>query len=417
MKVVLIGYNVQGDVFPLGLNYLKSFAKKSNPDVEFILKEFNIGNRVSSATNKSIEMQTLAYLLELKPNLVGFSSYIWSVDIISSVCKMIREVMPEVKILIGGVEVTNSCLEYSDFIIEGEGELAFSSLVKTINLNGNYSLVPGIVYLVDGIIKFNDKKLLENLDLIPFPYSKSNGGVYPSMRIETSRGCPFNCKYCYYANCKKPRYFSIDYLDTNLDTLFSNFDFKYLTLLDANINLNFTRMKEVLDLILKKAKRHSRKFVLNFELKPELITPEIIKYLNKYSLDVRAELGLQSTDSEVLKKCNRPYDLEKVKIGLSLLDNSNVKYKIDLMYGLPRDNFFKFLSSCRFVLKYAKSQKQIPAHHFMLLNNTEFTNNSDIVRMDKTHSSMVVKTKEQSPLDIYKTKLFIDTLNEELKLS
>ena len=50
----------------------------------------------------------------------------------------------------------------------------------------------------------------------------------------------------------------------------------------------------------------------------------------------------------------------------------------------------------------------------MLLNNTSFLN-SKIDRFNENNSSMVIKNNKENVLDLYKTKLFINLINEELK--
>lgn len=156
---------------------------------------------------------------------------------------------------------------------------------------------------------------------------------------------------------------------------------------------------------------------MHFELKPELITSEVIAILELYLFKIVAELGLQSIDPTVLKNCDRTYNIEKTILGLDLLNKSSIFYKIDLMYGLPGDNFFKFLISAKFVLNHSRLKRELRAHHFMVLNNSGFANNSSIKRFKKDDSSLVIQTESQNILDLYLTKLYVDLINSELKLS
>jgi len=231
------------------------------------------------------------------------------------------------------------------------------------------------------------------------------------VRIETARGCVYNCNFCHYAQGKL-REFSLEYLKENLQYLFQNFTFKNLTFIDANFNTNKERMFKILDLI---EEFNNDELHIHCEFRPELIDEEVVKKLEQYSFNLSLELGFQSFDEEVLLKANRPTNLEKVQQALSFLDKSTLSYKIDLMYGLPKDNFYKFLNSCRFLLQHATRQKRIYAHHFMVLNNTTF--HKDVERFNPQHSSMVLKTDTQNVLDLYLTKLFVDQLNEELKFA
>lgn len=422
MKVVLIGFNVQGDIFPLGLSYLKSYAQVQHNDVQIDIKEFSFGNRVTADTNAFLEQQVIAYILQKNPTLVGFSTYIWNSELILNVAKTIKKINPQIKIMIGGVEVDDSFAnKYVDYIVLGEGELAFNQILNHLKNNIKKQDIPNIAYLENNELVKTKQETIDDLDLIPSPYKLQKAEIdkisYPVIKIETSRGCPFTCAYCYYAT-KKTRFFSIEYLSRQIKYIFANYKFSNFTILDANFNQNKERMKEILNLISKEVKRQQHEIRINFELKPELIDQEVINTLDESNLKVQAEIGLQSIDKEVNIEAKRPFSIEKVKQGLELLNKTNINYKVDLMYGLPKDNFYKFLNSARFILNNSR-QKEIRAHHFMQLNNTEFKTQDlekKIVRYRENQSSMVVKTDTQDALDLYKTKLFIDLLNARLKL-
>lgn len=396
MKILLIGFNVQEDIFPLGLSYIKEYSNKFHPEVDISIKEFAFGTRFKHDTNRTLELQAIAYILQKKPDLVAFSCYIWNHEMVKSVIRAIKKIEPNIKTAIGGVEITDK-EENCDFTIIGEGEVALKEIIDHLKGERDFKEIHNL--------HGHECQIVEILDEIPFPYTGK--GKHISVRIETQRGCPYSCEYCYYAKVKC-REFSIEYLEKNIKILFENYEFKHLTILDANLNTNKKRMKEVLDIISLYADKN---LYVNFELKPELIDEESIKLLNSYKFRIRSELGLQSTDEEVLKECRRPFNLEKVKNGLELLNRSKVKYKIDLMYGLPKDNFFKFLTSLEFVLKHS-NQKDVPTHHFMLLNNTDFMQKKDLLRYDEKNSSMVIKTCSEDAKDFYKTKLFLDLLSK-----
>lgn len=394
MKVLMIGFNIQEDVFPLGLTYLKGYASQFHSDVEFKIKEFSFGNRFNYDTNANIELKIISYVLHEKPDLVCFSCYIWNSRMIKNICNALKKIS-DVKIALGGAEVDNSFRDYCDYLMLGEGELKFKELIDHIKNGKEWS---------------EDEKLVENLDEIPFPYRFHEGKKdYVAVRIETSRGCPYSCGYCNYAE-RKYREYSIEYLEKGVKYLFENYTFRNLTIIDATFNLNKDRMKKVLDII----KKYSKKVKVNMELKPELLDEEVIDIMKKSKLKIGCELGIQSISKDVLKGSKRPFDIEKIKECLELLNNSRIAYKIDMMYGLPNDNFFKFLRTVNFIMKYSK-QKQLPAHHFMVLNNTALCSDKESIRYLDTTSSMVLKTNSQGPLDLYKQKLFIDMINKKVK--
>lgn len=417
MKILLLAFSVQHDIFPLGLHYLKDYAHKHHPDVEIVMREFSFGNRVSYETNKNIEIQALADLALEKPDVVAFSCYIWSADLIRDFIRSIKRLHPTMKIILGGVEASESLLTPDiDFIICDEGEIAFKECIDYWKGRIPKEQVHNVTYLNNDKKQKNPLIEMKNLDEIPFPYITPQDREYAVVRLETARGCLFDCHFCHYA---KPtlRYFSLDYLQKNILLLFENYIFQNLTILDANFNSDKERMFLILDIIEEQVKKHNRILKLHCEMRPELIDDKTVQKLEAYSFKIDIELGLQSTDPAVLKEINRPTHLGKVALALDMLSKSKkINYKIDLMYGLPGDTFYKFLNSAKFLLAHATKQHKLVAHHSMLLNNTVLFEKKTAQRYSETSSSMIIQTATQNIVDLYKTKLFVDMVNKELEV-
>lgn len=414
MKILLIGFNVQESVFPLGLSYLRGYLSVHHSEVEVELKEFSFGNRYGYETNKNVELQVLSYILLSKPEVVAFSNYIWSSEMAQDFARAIKQIDPAITVVLGGVEVDKNHLKLGvDFIITGEGEIALNELVDFLQGKCNIEDVSNVICWKDGVVLVTKKKEVKVLDTIPFPYRFSSQKHFEAVRIETSRGCVYNCNFCYYAQ-PDFRNFSLAYLRENLGYLFSEFTFRNLTFIDANFNTNKERMFAILDLVEENVILRGCRIEVHCELRPELIDADMVERMEKYSFRIRVELGFQSSNAEVLRLANRPTNLLKVKEALALLNRSSIPYKIDLMYGLPGDTYFSFLESMRFLLRNARKQKKVVAHHFMVLNNTVF-GAQGMVRFTPHSSSMILKTSTQDTLELYLTKLFVEMVNEEME--
>jgi len=151
---------------------------------------------------------------EFKPDIIGFScvtgGHLW-VESCSKTIKMDNKW--DIPILIGGAHPTffPTMIEnpYIDFICRGEGEHALKELLDTIKNGGNLTSIANIWAKKDGTIIKNDvRPLMESLDIFPIP-DRSHYEKYPFLkqnphkRIIASRGCPFNCTYCYNSAYKK----------------------------------------------------------------------------------------------------------------------------------------------------------------------------------------------------------------------
>ncbi len=414
MKMLLVGFNVQESVFPLGLSYLKGYLSMSHPEVSVELKEFSFGNRYRYETNKNVELQVLSYILLSTPDVVAFSNYIWSGEMAQDFACAIKQLDVSITVVLGGVEVDKNHLQRGvDFVITGEGEIALSELVDFLQGKRVLEDVSNVICWKDGNVLETKKKVVKVLDTIPFPYRFSSQKTFDAVRIETSRGCVYNCNFCYYAQ-PDFRNFSLEYLRENLWYLFSEFTFRNLTFIDANFNTNKERMFAILDIVEENVKLCGCKIEVHCELRPELIDAQMVSRMSGYSFRIRVELGFQSANAEVLRLANRPTNLVKVNEALALLARSSIEYKIDLMYGLPGDTFFSFLESMRFLLRNACKQKKVVAHHFMVLNNTMF-GEQGMVRFTPHSSSMILKTSTQDTLELYLTKLFVEMVNGEME--
>ena len=109
MKTLLIGINSKY-IHPT----LSIYQLAYNTTYPVTLKEFTIKDSVDKIVN---------YIISEKPNLVGFSVYIWNITIVKEIIKSIRDT--NIMILLGGPEVSYNAEEYilnneADFVLMKE---------------------------------------------------------------------------------------------------------------------------------------------------------------------------------------------------------------------------------------------------------------------------------------------------------
>lgn len=154
-----------------------------------------------------------------KPDIVGLSNYSWNSELSRMVFRHAKKKLPEVVCVAGGPEFPvndySECKNYLskrpeiDFYVYCEGEVAFYRLIKKLSEDREVSELKSQPQ--DGVMSI-DKETgnlvfgkplprLTDLDDIPSPYLTGlmdqwfNGHYSPA--IETSRGCPFSCGYCF----------------------------------------------------------------------------------------------------------------------------------------------------------------------------------------------------------------------------
>ena len=173
LKILLLAFNLQEDVFPLGLSYLKTYAQKFHQDVNLTIKEFTLSSRANYETNKNAQLAALSYIELEQPDLVAFSCYIWSADTAKDFAMAVKQLSPNTKVLLGGVEVTKENLtDDIDYIISGEGEIAFKELIDHLKGQRELEEVHNITTRNKTTNKVitTPKAQIQNLDELPFPY-------------------------------------------------------------------------------------------------------------------------------------------------------------------------------------------------------------------------------------------------------
>ena len=206
MKTLLAAINSQYIHSNLAVWYLKACCNADCGEVE--VAEYNINDSLESILSD-------IYLKE--PDNVAFSCYIWNIEFVRKLTADLRKILPGLKIILGGPEVSYDQAEILqenqgvDYILAGEAELPFAYLLKRLNglkLSGEeenglkLSLTAADITDAAGTEKAISAQFglcrIENLEGIPSPYTDdmlaANKGkiVY----FETSRGCPYSCSYC-----------------------------------------------------------------------------------------------------------------------------------------------------------------------------------------------------------------------------
>lgn len=333
MKVVLSTLNSKFIHSNLAIRYLKEYVK----DIKLVdIMEFTI--------NQSLELIT-AEIYKAKPDLIGFSTYIWNIEETLEICQRLKMVSPETKVLLGGPEVSFDGKDilhkypYIDFIIYGEGEETFREFITT----GNLENVDGLMYRnINKEICVNPpRKLMENLDIIPSPYDNI-GDEYKNKIVyyESSRGCPFNCEFCLSSTLKGVRYFSIERVKRDIENLIKG-GASQVKFVDRTFNANKKYSMEIMDYIMN---IDPEDINFHFEVTAHLIDDDFIEYLKKPKPGLfQFEVGVQSTNVETIKAIGRITDFDKLKkVTTKIKTYGNIHQHLDLIAGLPFEDYDSF---------------------------------------------------------------------------
>ena len=329
MKTLLIGINSKY-IHPT----LSIYQLAYNTTYPVTLKEFTIKDSVT---------KIVSYINNEKPDLVGFSVYIWNINIVKEIIKYIRET--NTMILLGGPEVSYNAKDYilnneADFVINNEGEESFHLLLDALNNNTPLYDVPNLVYKDEKIVETNT--ILPNLENVKLATTNVLDYKNRIVYLESSRGCPYRCSYCVASTSNKVRMFPLDNVLNILNTLMEE-RVKTVKFLDRTFNADPKYLITILDFI----EENNISTTFQFEIVVDRLTKEMLDKIKNYKQStLRFEIGIQSTNDFVNKSIRRTQNMEKVKENILYLNSiPNLELHVDLIAGLPYEDICSFRNS------------------------------------------------------------------------
>ena len=340
MKNILVGINSKYVHTNLAIRYLKKYVEQ-NSNEKIKIYESSINNNIQ---------KIIRDVVEYEPDNIFFSVYIWNVEMVFKITKELKKILPNKRIILGGPEVSynpDEILEKNieiDGILIGEGEnVLLNFLTKDIKD------VKGVYYREDNKIKFNGfEPLIENLDIIPFPYDDEElEDVHKIVYYESSRGCPFNCSYCMSSIDKSVRYFSLERTKKDLKK-FIDIGTRLVKFVDRTFNLNKDRYMEIWKFLLE---NYRENITFHFEINANIFDDEVLEFLKKVPRKLfQFEIGVQTTNPSTMKAINRNNSLDRLFHNVTCI-NKNIHLHLDLIAGLPFEDYETFGKSFDYVYK------------------------------------------------------------------
>lgn len=346
MKICLATVHASPAFTPLALLYLKAYLVEQGPlsasDVGIL--EFAAGDSAEEITRR---------VLQGAPDVVGLSCYVWNVETLLIASRRIKQLRPEIRIVLGGPEVgpvARLVLEKNpavDCVVKSEGELVFAEIVAAWMNGRDISEVKGICYRQGGAVFDNgDAPILDDLNKLAAPLSMFDSD--PKGRIiciETQRGCVFRCNFCFYNKdlSIRNRRFDLGRVEDELRYWLQQ-DISRIYLMDPVFNLNAARAKEICRFI---AAHNLRRIPFHTEVWAEFIDEELAQLMHEANFRY-LEVGLQTTDAGVLAAAERRLKLARFVEGIEYLKRFNVPFEVQLIYGLPGETRASFRKSLDF---------------------------------------------------------------------
>lgn len=357
MKFELVALNAKYIHSNPALFSLRSYALKVHPEYadNIVITEYTINNRTE---------EILSGLYHSHADVIAFSCYIWNITMIESLITDLKKIMPEVKIWLGGPEVSYEAeklmSEYPalDGIMVGEGEQTFTSLMEfymsdDVEDEDRLQQIPGLV-LPGGV---TGTRNITNLDDLPFFYDHLEQFQNKILYYESSRGCPYHCSYCLSSIDKTTRFRSISLVQAELQFFLDN-AVSQVKFVDRTFNCNHEHAMEIWNYIYKHDNGVTN---FHFEIAADIMNEEELALLHQMRPGLaQLEIGIQTTNPDTLNAIDRSMNLDHVRrVVETIRSGNNIHVHLDLIAGLPKEDYNSFIRSFNDVYLMKPEQLQL----------------------------------------------------------
>ena len=313
---------------------------------------------------RSIKKYLTTTLGRIKPSLVGLSAMAWQYDTCIKIARLIKTLLPEVKIAIGGYHATLMFEEIAaapesvwiDFMVRGEGEEVCRRLANALEGQDLLADIPSLSFKEDGRFIHNERG--ENLDLsrLKLPIRdkrRLTWGyhiIYSKIELlETSRGCTRTCNFCSMKHMygRTFRTYPIARVLQDLDDIYYKRRVRWVFIVDDNMVLNPARVVELCDAIIAKGYRK-----LNLVVQADCISMANNEAMVKKMAEAGFRsvfLGIENASKKNLAAAGKGDICEASKKAIANCHRYGIMVIGGLIFGFPDDDEDSIIENYQFL--------------------------------------------------------------------
>jgi radical SAM superfamily enzyme YgiQ (UPF0313 family) len=228
-----------------------------------------------------------------------------------------------------------------DYIIQGEGEEVLAALLAALRDGRPVDSIAGLAWRSRDRIVAGTPQVVDQLDTLPFPYDDADIAEAKDKIIyyESSRGCPFACRYCLSSATAGVRFFELDRVLAEL-AFFISHDVKQVKFVDRTFNVRREYYWPILRFLAAAECRTN----FHFEIAADLLDDDIVTFLQGAPIGrFQFEIGVQSTYEPTLKEICRQNNWPLIVRHVQALRSAgNSHLHLDLIAGLPFEDYRRF---------------------------------------------------------------------------
>lgn len=406
-NVLLVELSVFERMTPLASGYLEAYATTDS----VVRSEYRF-ERYSTVA-KTPRAEIIRDLLRSAADVYAFSCYVWNMGLVRSVVDAVRQARPHAQIILGGPQVMSQAQRYLSstdertVICNGEGEITFTQYLRALTESSpQLDAVQGLSFYRDGeLVTTTKQPRISNLDDIPSPYLT---GVFDSAYsiaiLETNRGCPYHCGFCFWGAATNDRVhrFDEERVREEIKWIAKN-EILFLFIADANWGM-LSRDVDISRHITDCAGEHGAPNVVYFSAaknKPHAVT-KITGIFQDANLIASQPVSLQTLEPASLELISR----SNIKLNAFAEIQEDLREKqissyIELIWPLPGETLDSFKRGIGTLCE--NEAQTVIAYPHLLLNNTPIFHSSEKMGIvsrpaggDVAEARVVIGTREVS---------------------
>lgn len=280
--------------------------------------------RLFEGTIEDHPVEAAQKILAMNPVLAAFSVYIWNVELVEKVVRVLRRAAPSLPIMAGGPEMAvdftgPGWIRDIDAVVQGEADVAFAALCGQVLAHPPSPKERPLFFRPE-------RPSPEELHLPVEPYT--DGDIQNRVvSVEASRGCPMRCAFCT-ASTVAPVRFPADRVLAQLQALYDR-GVRFFKFLDRSIHL--AEYEPILDWLLARPDACA-----HFELTPHRLESGLSDRLRAFGPGrLQVEVGVQTLDRAAAAAVSRPVSGVLEEMLRFLKNETRVHVHADLIAGLP----------------------------------------------------------------------------------
>lgn len=355
MKVLLINISLRPNsrkiIFPIGFGYIATAVKRAGFDFEILDLD------ALRPPDKEVE----EYIKKTEFDVAAFGCIVTGYKYVKKLAETIKK-YKDVPVVVGN-SVASSIPKIlltktkADVGVMGEGDTTIVELLKAIENKAPLEEVRGIFFKKNGEIFFTPpREIISDLDTLPIiDYELFNMETYidkcrfnvtepypvdfSSLRalpIDTARGCPYNCTFCYHVFKKnKYRFRSTENICREIKYLQEKYGLNYAHFFDDLTFFSKEQAGNFADYVIKEG----LKFFWSANVRAGLLGENDLDVALKLKKSGCVELvySLESANEEILRAMNKRISLQDFTNQTKILQKAGIPVSTSLVIGYPQE--------------------------------------------------------------------------------